>query len=46
MNVSRHQKGTDIMEGTVAKIAEHYPNDKATGFNLGELRGMWKLEFK
>ena len=40
------QKGTDIMDGTVTKIAELYPDDRATGYNLGELRGMWKIEFK
>lgn len=27
-------------------IAEHYPKDKATGFKLGELRGMWSIKFE
>ncbi len=40
------QSGTDILEGTIAKLDEFYPNDKARDYNLGELRGMWKLEFE
>lgn len=30
---------------TYAKIKEHYPLDKAVGYNLKELRGMWKITF-
>lgn len=30
---------------TYAKIREHYPLDKAVGYNLKELRGMWKITF-
>lgn len=40
------QEGSDILEGTIAKLNEYYPNDKARGYNLGDLRGMWKLEFQ
>ncbi|MCB0478065.1 MAG: DUF3365 domain-containing protein [Crocinitomicaceae bacterium] len=40
------QQGTDIMDVTVAKLDELYPNDKARDYNMGELRGMWKLEFE
>jgi hypothetical protein len=27
-------------------INEKYPNDKATGFNIGDLRGSWVVKFK
>lgn len=27
-------------------ISEAYPNDKAIGFEAGDLRGLWKVEFK
>lgn len=40
------QEGTDIMDITVAKLNEFYPEDKARNYNLGELRGMWRVEFK
>lgn len=39
------QEGTDIMDATIAKLDELYPEDKARNYNLGDLRGMWKLEF-
>jgi mono/diheme cytochrome c family protein len=31
--------GTNIAPGVQAKLAELYPNDQATGFKPGELRG-------
>ena len=34
---------TDITPNTMKKINEHYPNDKATGYQLNEFRGLWKL---
>ncbi len=34
---------TDISKETLAKINEKYPNDKATGYKLNDLRGAWKL---
>ena len=40
------QSGTDIMDFTLAKIEEFYPEDLAKEYNLGELRGLWKVEFK
>jgi hypothetical protein len=27
-------------------ISKHYPNDKATGYQIGDLRGMWSINFK
>ena len=35
----------DVNAETKKLIAEHYPEDKATGFKLGELRGMWSIKF-
>ena len=40
------QPGTDIGAANLATIRELYPQDKATGFKLGELRGMWRVDFK
>ena len=37
--------GEDIQTATFQKIEELYPNDKATGYNLNEFRGMWKIAF-
>ena len=33
-----------INEETLAKIKELYPNDQATGYGVGELRGIWVVE--
>lgn len=35
--------GQDIAPETLQKIKEKYPSDAATGYTLGELRGMWKI---
>lgn len=35
---------TDILPQTLARIRDKYPDDKATGYELGMLRGMWKIE--
>ena len=35
----------DIDGATAQKINEKYPNDKATNYQLGDLRGMWKITF-
>jgi len=35
---------TDILPQTLARIMEKYPEDKATGYEIGMLRGMWKIE--
>lgn len=39
-------KEKDISLETLAVINKKYPNDKATGYQLGELRGMWKVKIK
>ncbi|MCO5230813.1 MAG: DUF3365 domain-containing protein [Chitinophagales bacterium] len=38
------QIDTDIPSETYQNILSKYPNDKAIGYHLGELRGMWKVE--
>lgn len=38
-------KETGLKEKTVKKLAELYPNDKATGYKLNDLRGAWKITF-
>lgn len=40
-----HGKVEEIKEGTLQVIHDRYPEDKATGYELGDLRGMWKLTF-
>lgn len=37
--------GTDIAPNVADKIAQLYPDDKATDFKLGEIRGMWAITF-
>ena len=37
--------GQDVDEATAQKIKEKYPNDKAMKYQLGDLRGMWKITF-
>jgi hypothetical protein len=36
--------GQDIQPETLAVIRELYPQDEATGFRLGELRGAWRVD--
>lgn len=36
---------TDIDEHTLTKIKNLYPNDLATGYQLNDFRGIWKVEF-
>ena len=36
--------GTDIQPATAALLATLYPQDQATGFKLGDLRGLWRIE--
>ena len=38
--------GTDIDAETLAALRKLYPQDEATGFKLGELRGMWRVDWK
>lgn len=35
----------DIAPETLAAIQKLYPDDKATGFKLGDLRGLWRVTF-
>jgi len=35
---------TDIEEKTLQKISTSYPNDKAVGYKLNDLRGLWKIK--
>jgi len=39
------EEGKDISETDLATIRRLYPNDRATGFHEGELRGMWSIQF-
>ncbi len=38
--------GEDVQEPDYALIRELYPQDQATGYELGELRGMWSITFR
>jgi hypothetical protein len=35
----------DIAPVTLAEIQKLYPDDKATGFKIGDLRGLWRVTF-
>jgi hypothetical protein len=35
----------DISEDNLTTIQELYPNDQATGFSMGDLRGVWTVRF-
>jgi len=37
--------GREITEETYSIIKKHYPNDQAIGFQEGELRGIWSINF-
>ena len=37
--------GEDMEASTIAKIKTLYPNDKATGYNINEVRGLWSVTF-
>lgn len=36
----------DIHSNTLASIKQTYPKDEATGFKIGQLRGLWSVDFK
>lgn len=40
-----HGGTSDIAQETMDVIKLNYPNDKAVGYQTGDLRGMWKIEF-
>lgn len=37
-------EGSDLSAETLQIINTKYPHDKATGYKMGELRGMWKIK--
>lgn len=37
--------GSDITEKSLAIIQQRYPGDEATGFAVGDLRGVWSIHF-
>jgi len=37
--------GSEVHDVVLKKIKEKYPNDEATGFKKGELRGIWDIKF-
>lgn len=39
------EAGKDIAPETLAALRKLYPDDKATGFKLGDLRGLWRVTF-
>jgi cytochrome c553 len=39
------QPNKDVKSGTLAKIMSLYPNDKALGYESGDLRGIWAVSF-
>lgn len=41
-----HGGKTDILESTQKIITQKYPGDKATGYQMGDLRGMWKIKLQ
>lgn len=38
-------EGKEMTSQTLAAIGQLYPQDKATGYQLGELRGLWRVRF-
>ena len=40
------QPGQDIQPEVLAQLKATYPADEATGFKLGQLRGLWSVDFK
>lgn len=36
---------TEINSGTQKKLKTLYPHDLATGYKIGDFRGLWKIEF-
>ena len=39
-------RSQDIELVTLEKIDELYPTDNAVNYSMGELRGLWKIEFE
>lgn len=40
-----HGSKEDLDALALTEIRKHYPNDKATGFQMGDLRGLWKMAY-
>lgn len=38
--------GETLKTADYAVIQQHYPNDQAIGYALGDLRGMWSIQFR
>ena len=38
--------GLEVDEATMALLAERYPGDAATGYAVGDLRGLWSIRWK
>ena len=41
-----HGSQADLDALALTEIRKHYPGDKATGFQMGDLRGLWKLTYQ
>jgi hypothetical protein len=37
--------GQEIQTETLKRIQQLYPNDKAIGYGVNEVRGMWSITF-
>ena len=37
---------TEINQATSEKLQKLYPNDLATGYQLNDFRGLWKIQFE
>ncbi len=40
-----HGSKDDLDALALTEIRKHYPGDKATGFQMGDLRGLWKMTY-
>lgn len=40
-----HGKTSDIEPSTLAKLSSLYPQDKAIGYNVNDVRGIWSITF-
>ncbi|HYG36275.1 MAG TPA: DUF3365 domain-containing protein [Clostridia bacterium] len=40
------EPGKNITSANAALIRRIYPKDRATGFKMGDLRGMWRVDFE
>jgi len=41
-----HGSKDDLDALALTEIRKHYPGDKATGFQMGALRGLWKMTYR